>query len=38
MRDLAFPAELNAQETYPFEFGSVEMQYDSYKGLQVRLR
>lgn len=38
VRDLAFPGELTSQEILPFEFGSVEMQYDSYKGLQARLR
>lgn len=37
-RDLEFPGELTSQKAFPFEFGSVEMQYDSYKGLQVRLR
>ncbi len=38
MRDLAPAGELTSPQTYPFEFDNVEMQYDSYRGLQVRLR
>jgi len=38
VRDLAFPGELTSQEVYPFEFGNVELQYESYRGLQVKLR
>lgn len=38
MRDLAPAGELTSLQTYPFEFDNVEMQYDSYRGLQVRLR
>ncbi len=38
VRDLAPPGELTSPQTYPFEFANVEMQYDSYRGLQVRLR
>lgn len=35
MRDLSPPGDLLTQQTLPFEFNNVEMQYDSYKGLQV---
>ena len=38
VRDLAPPGELASTQTYPFDFHNVEMQYDSYRGLQVRLR
>ena len=38
MRDLAPAGDLTSPQTYPFEFDNVEMQYDSYRGLQVRLR
>ncbi len=38
VRDLAPAGELTSPQTYPFEFDNVEMQYDSYRGLQVRLR
>ncbi len=38
VRDLAPPGELTSLQTYSFEFNDVEMQYDSYRGLQVRLR
>lgn len=38
VRDLAFPGELTVQEVHDFEFGNVELQYDSYRGLQVKLR
>jgi Vacuolar protein sorting-associated protein 26 len=37
-RDLAPPGELTSQQLLPFEFNSVEMEHDSYRGLQVRLR
>lgn len=37
-RDLAAVGDLTQQATLPFEFNSVEMEHDSYKGLQVRLR
>lgn len=37
-RDLSPPGELTSQQTLPFEFNSVEMEHDSYRGLQVRLR
>ena len=38
VRDLAPPGDLTSLQTFSFEFNDVEMQYDSYKGLQVRLR
>ena len=38
VRDLSPPGEIISQQTYPFEFKSVEMEYESYKGTQVRLR
>ena len=38
VRDLAFPGELTVQEVHGFEFGNVELQYESYRGLQVKLR
>ncbi|KAK9867566.1 hypothetical protein WJX84_004926 [Apatococcus fuscideae] len=38
VRDLSPPGDLVQQEKYSFEFNDVEMQYDSYRGLQVRLR
>ncbi len=38
VRDLAPPGDLTCLQTYSFEFNDVEMQYDSYRGLQVRLR
>lgn len=37
-RDLAVVGDLTQQATLPFEFNSVEMEHDSYKGLQVRLK
>ncbi len=37
-RDLAPPGELATQAVLPFEFNAVEMEHDSYRGLQVRLR
>ena len=38
VRDLAPPGDLTSTQTYSFEFNEVEMLYDSYRGLQVRLR
>eukprot|EP00208_Stichococcus_sp_RCC1054_P007891 CAMPEP_0206152146 /NCGR_PEP_ID=MMETSP1473-20131121/39179_1 /ASSEMBLY_ACC=CAM_ASM_001109 /TAXON_ID=1461547 /ORGANISM="Stichococcus sp, Strain RCC1054" /LENGTH=516 /DNA_ID=CAMNT_0053549703 /DNA_START=223 /DNA_END=1773 /DNA_ORIENTATION=- len=37
-RELAPAGDLRQQAVLPFEFKSVEMEHDSYKGLQVRLR
>lgn len=36
VRDLAPPGELTTQASLAFEFGAVEMQYESYRGAQVR--
>lgn len=38
VRDLAPPGEFISQASFPFEFRSVEMEHESYRGLQVRLR
>uniref|UniRef100_A0A7R9VN17 Vacuolar protein sorting-associated protein 26 n=1 Tax=Chlamydomonas euryale TaxID=1486919 RepID=A0A7R9VN17_9CHLO len=38
VRELAPPGTLTNVGTYPFEFRNVEMQYDSYRGNQVRCR
>lgn len=32
------PGELYDKKTYPFEFSTVEMPYESYSGVNVRLR
>ncbi|ESW98633.1 hypothetical protein KL918_001975 [Ogataea parapolymorpha] len=36
--ELASPGELRHPETFPFEFRNVEKQYESYRGINVRLR
>ncbi|PRW51123.1 vacuolar sorting-associated 26A-like isoform A [Chlorella sorokiniana] len=38
VRDLAPPGDLTTQASLPFEFGSVEMQYESYRGAQAQVR
>ena len=38
VRDLAPPGEITSQQSLPFEFKAVEMEYESYRGSQVRLR
>jgi hypothetical protein len=38
VRDLDAPGELVASKTYPFDFSSVDKQYDSYNGINVKLR
>jgi len=38
VRDLAPPGDMMEQKTFPFEFKSVEMEYESYRGKQVTLR
>ncbi|XVF19449.1 hypothetical protein REPUB_Repub11eG0112100 [Reevesia pubescens] len=38
VRELDFPGELYERKTYPFEFSTVEMPYESYNGVNVRLR
>ncbi|KAG9451449.1 hypothetical protein H6P81_011414 [Aristolochia fimbriata] len=37
-RELEVPGEIYEWKTYPFEFSSVEMPYESYNGVNVRLR
>lgn len=37
-QELASPAEIKNNETYPFEFRNVEKMYESYRGINVRLR
>lgn len=38
VRDLAAPGDISTQQSYQAEFANVEMQYDSHRGIQVRLR
>ena len=38
VRELDVPGELYETKTYPFEFSTVEMPYESYNGINVRLR
>ena len=38
VRELEPPGELTESKTYPFEFGNVEKQYETYTGNNVRLR
>ncbi|OEL12788.1 Vacuolar protein sorting-associated protein 26A, partial [Dichanthelium oligosanthes] len=38
VRELEVPGEIYERKTYPFEFATVEMPYDSYNGTNVRLR
>lgn len=38
MQELATPGELRAAQTYDFEFKNVEKQYESYHGINVKLR
>ncbi|PNW79418.1 hypothetical protein CHLRE_09g414200v5 [Chlamydomonas reinhardtii] len=38
VRELAPGGDLSASKTFPFEFRNVELQYDSYRGQQVRCR
>ena len=35
---LASPAELRQAQTFDFEFKNVEKQYESYNGINVKLR
>ncbi|CAH7676985.1 vacuolar protein sorting-associated protein 26-domain-containing protein [Phakopsora pachyrhizi] len=37
-QELAAPGELKAVQTYDFEFKNVEKQYESYQGINVKLR
>lgn len=36
--ELAAPSQLTHPETYPFEFRNVEKQYESYRGINAKLR
>mmetsp|Transcript_38421 Transcript_38421/g.83585 ORF Transcript_38421/g.83585 Transcript_38421/m.83585 type:complete len:298 (-) Transcript_38421:493-1386(-) len=38
VRELEPPGELSTSKVYPFEFARVEMQHESYNGINVRLR
>jgi vacuolar protein sorting-associated protein 26 len=38
VRELDVPGDIYEKKTYPFEFSSVEMPYESYNGTNVRLR
>lgn len=38
VRELDIPGELYERKAYPFEFSTVEMPYESYNGVNVRLR
>lgn len=38
VRELDVPGEILERKTYPFEFSTVEMPYESYNGINVRLR
>ncbi|KAK1272072.1 Vacuolar protein sorting-associated protein 26A [Acorus gramineus] len=38
VRELDVPGEIYDKKTYPFEFSTVEMPYESYSGVNVRLR
>ena len=38
VRELDIPGEIHDRKTYPFEFSTVEMPYESYRGLNVQLR
>ncbi|KAJ6913097.1 vacuolar protein sorting-associated protein 26B [Populus alba x Populus x berolinensis] len=38
VRELDVPGEIYERKTYPFEFSTVEMPYETYNGVNVRLR
>ena len=38
VRELDVPGEIYERKTFPFEFSSVEMPYETYNGVNVRLR
>ncbi|KAJ8505632.1 hypothetical protein OPV22_006518 [Ensete ventricosum] len=38
VRELDVPGDIYERKTFPFEFSSVEMPYESYNGINVRLR
>ena len=37
-QELAAPGELRSAQTFDFEFKNVEKQYESYHGINVKLR
>lgn len=37
-RELAAAGEISGNNEFPFEFANVEKQYESYNGINVRLR
>ena len=37
-RDLEMPGEFSSTRSYAFEFNNVEMPYESYNGVNVRLK
>ena len=38
MRELEPPGEFSSTRSYAFEFNNVEMPYESYNGVNVRLK
>jgi len=38
VRELDVPGEIYERKTYAFEFSTVEMPYETYNGVNVRLR
>lgn len=38
MQELATPGEMRSAQTFDFEFKNVEKQYESYHGINVKLR
>ena len=38
VRELDVPGDIYERKTYPFEFPTVEMPYETYNGVNVRLR
>jgi len=38
VRELDMPGEISEKKVYPFEFQNVDLQYESYSGVNVRLR
>ena len=38
VRELDVPGDIYERKTYPFEFSTVEMPYETYNGVNVRLR
>lgn len=38
VRELDVPGDIYEKKVYPFEFSTVEMPYETYNGVNVRLR